>query len=240
MIAFILVKSQVYNMHFTKNCTLLQLTFKEFKRRCRTTLLKYASRCLLLSTAIIRTFHPLRWKNTNYELQVTSYQLRVESLKARVELEKCEFKSSILTWWVTSSNLRVTGLNLQFASSYPLVTSLNLRVEDPANTDAFKASSGRLKKVTKSFDQTKRRHNIWKWRRIYNVLKTSDLRRLEDVQFTTSWKSLIYNVVRMSDIWRLEDFCKTTFVYQRCSDFYTTSKKMLVSYFVLSEIFRKF
>ena len=43
----------------------------------------------------------------------------------------------------------------------------------PADTDVFKTSSGRLKKVTTSCDQTRRRHNVWK--------KTSHLRRLEDV-----------------------------------------------------------
>ena len=47
----------------------------------------------------------------------------------------------------------------------------------PADTDVFKASSGRLKKVATSYDQT-RRHQ--------DVLKTSDLRRLEDLQYTMS------------------------------------------------------
>ena len=42
-----------------------------------------------------------------------------------------------------------------------------------ADTDVFKTSSGRLKKVTTSCDQTRRRHDVWK--------KTSDLRRLKDV-----------------------------------------------------------
>ena len=43
----------------------------------------------------------------------------------------------------------------------------------PADTDVFKTSSGHLKKVTTSYDQTRRRHDVWK--------KTQDLRRLEDV-----------------------------------------------------------
>ena len=43
----------------------------------------------------------------------------------------------------------------------------------PADTDVFKTSSRRLKKVTTSCDQTRRRHDVWKI--------TSDLRRLEDV-----------------------------------------------------------
>ena len=41
-------------------------------------------------------------------------------------------------------------------------------IPDPADSDAFKTSSGRLKKVTTSYDQ-----DIWK--------KTSILQRLEDV-----------------------------------------------------------
>ena len=32
----------------------------------------------------------------------------------------------------------------------------------PADTDVFKTSSGRLKKVTTSYDQTRRRHDVWK------------------------------------------------------------------------------
>ena len=44
-----------------------------------------------------------------------------------------------------------------------------------------------------------------RWRRIYNVLKTSYLRRLEDVRFITSWRCLTYDVLKMSDLRRLED-----------------------------------
>ena len=92
----------------------------------------------------------------------------------------------------------------------------------PVDTDVSKTSSGRLKKVTTSYKQTRPRHGVWKkmsdlrrledvwftssWRcPVYNVLKTSDLRRLEDVQFATSWKRLIYNVFRRFDLRRLED-----------------------------------
>ena len=96
-----------------------------------------------------------------------------------------------------------------------------------ADTEVFKTSSGRLKKVTTSYDQTRRRQDVWKkasdlrrledvlftlsWRRpIYDVLKTSDLRRLEDVWFKTSWRRSIYNVLKTSDLWRLEDVWFTT------------------------------
>ena len=44
------------------------------------------------------------------------------------------------------------------------------------------------------------------WRHpIYIVLKTSNLRRLGDVQFTLSWRLPIYEVLETSDLRRLED-----------------------------------
>ena len=87
-----------------------------------------------------------------------------------------------------------------------------------------KVSSGRLKKVTTSYDLEKdvgfmtfwrrliyvvlKMSNLWglkdvlvtmfSGRLVCNVLKTSDLRRLEDVQFATSWKRLIYDVLKTS------------------------------------------
>ena len=49
------------------------------------------------------------------------------------------------------------------------------------------------------------------WRRpIYVVLKTSDLRRLEDVWFTSSWRRPIYDVFKTSDWRRFEDVWFTT------------------------------
>ena len=75
----------------------------------------------------------------------------------------------------------------------------------PADTDVFKTSSGRLKKVTTCYDQARRRHDVWKSRPIYGVWKTSDLRRFEDVQITTSWRRIIYNVFRTSGFRRPED-----------------------------------
>ena len=100
---------------------------------------------------------------------------------------------------------------------YYLLFDLN-----PADMDIFKTSSGRLRKVATTYDQTRRHHDVWKmtsdlrrledvWfttslgRLVFNVLKTSDLRRLKDVQFATSWKRLIYSVFRASDLRRFED-----------------------------------
>ena len=51
------------------------------------------------------------------------------------------------------------------------------------------------------------------WRRlIYDVLKTSDLRRLQDVRFSTFWRRLIYDVLKTSDLRLLDDLYKTTSV----------------------------
>ena len=52
---------------------------------------------------------------------------------------------------------------------------------NPADRDVFKTSSGRLKKVTTSYDQPRRRNDV--------LQETSDLRRLEDVRFMKSWKT---------------------------------------------------
>ena len=92
----------------------------------------------------------------------------------------------------------------------------------PADTDVFKTSSGRFKKVSKSYNQTRYRQEVWKktsdlphledvlftssWRRpICEVLKTSDLRRLEDVWFKMPWRRPIYVVLKTSNLRRLED-----------------------------------
>ena len=78
-----------------------------------------------------------------------------------------------------------------------------------AHTEVFITSPGHLKNVTTSYDQTRRLHDVWQktsdlrrlvpfitsWRcLIYDVWKTSDLRCIEEVQFTTSWKRLICDV----------------------------------------------
>ena len=56
------------------------------------------------------------------------------------------------------------------------------------------------------------------WRRlIYEVLKTLDLRRLKDVQFSTFRRRLIHDVLKTSDLWVLDDLCKTTSVEEAMS-----------------------
>ena len=53
----------------------------------------------------------------------------------------------------------------------------------PADTDVLKTSLGCLKKVTMSYNQTRRLHDV--------LLKASDLGRLADVRFMLSTRRLI-------------------------------------------------
>ena len=92
----------------------------------------------------------------------------------------------------------------------------------PADTDVFKMSSGRLKKVRTSYHQTRRRLDV--------LQKTFNLRRLEDVWLTTSWRRFIYDVLKMS-------------VKQRpCSNVVATSIQRRKKWFFLSysENFKRF
>ena len=72
---------------------------------------------------------------------------------------------------------------------------------------------------------------ITSWRRLfYDVLKTSDLRRLEDVGFTSSWRRLIHNVLKTSDLRLLDDLCKTTSVDEKTSAQRQKKLFFLISY----------
>ena len=104
---------------------------------------------------------------------------------------------------------------------------------NPSDPDFFKTSSGRLWKIPTSCYQTRRRHDVWKkcrvfdfstsWRRPINVvLKTSNLRCLEDVWFTTSWRRLIYDVLMTSNLRLLGDVFKA-FDLQPLEDVWFTS-----------------
>ena len=82
------------------------------------------------------------------------------------------------------------------------------------DADVWKTSLGHLKKVTTSYDQTRRRlHDVWQ--------KKSDLYYLENVWLITSsrrliydissfWRRRIYLALRTSDLWRSEDAWFTT------------------------------
>ena len=71
------------------------------------------------------------------------------------------------------------------------------------------ASLGRLQDVCKRPQRLTTKPDVFtasgRRRRIYNVLKRSNLHRLEDVQFITSWRRLFYDVLKTSDLRRLED-----------------------------------
>ena len=75
-------------------------------------------------------------------------------------------------------------------------------INSPEDTDVLKRTLGRLKKFMTSYDQTRRR--------IYEVLKTPDLRRFLDVWFMTLWRRLIYVVWNTSNLGRLENIRFTT------------------------------
>ena len=160
----------------------------------------------------------LYWNHTSKS--VFSYKFNAYSQKTISEERLRRAASEIFSPEVYRSNYIKKWFNYNYCDSLHFHFLSFILFQ--ADTDVFKMSSGRLKKVTTSYDQTGRCYEVWKmtsdlrrledawftlsWRRpIYGFLKTSDLRRLEDVQFATSWKYLIYNVFRTSDLRRLED-----------------------------------
>ena len=123
-------------------------------------------------------------------------------------------------------------------SSFAWCTVLGIVI--PEDTEVFKTFWGRLKKIATSYNQTRRRQDVWKrtsnlqcleevlftssWRcPIYIVLKTFDLRRLVDVWFTTSWRRQIYVVLKVSNLRLLQDFWFTTSWGRLISDVLKTS-----------------
>ena len=78
-----------------------------------------------------------------------------------------------------------------------------LQISAGRDTDVFKTSPGRLKKVTTSYDKPDVFTMSGRRPQIYVVLKMSDLRRHEDIWFTTSWRCPIYDVLETSDLLRL-------------------------------------
>ena len=98
----------------------------------------------------------------------------------------------------------------------------------PEDTDVLKTSSGRLKKDKTSYDQTRLCHGVWQRTSDLQSLKTSDLRRFEDVQFTISSRRLFCDVF------------KTVSKHHLCSNIVATSKEMIFPYLVLSEYSENF
>ena len=145
-------------------------------------------------------------------------------------------------------NYFMKGTTFFIYSTWPILSvsesSVKIKVGSycPVDTDVFKTSLGRLKKVATSCDQTRPCHDVWKkttdlqrledawftssWRRpIYNVLKTSNLRRLQDVWFMMPWRRLIYIVLKTSNLRLLEDVWFTMSWRRPIYDAFKTSVK---------------
>ena len=175
----------------------------------------------------------------------------------------CSFNILLIVFKLELDEKRI--YNWHFCELFFLATP----VPDASTSQRTQTSLRRLQDVWKRSRRLTTKPDVFRtsgrWRRIYDVLKTSDLRHLEDVWFTTSWRRLIYDVLKTSDLRRLEhvgftlpkgrpifdilktpdlrrleDVCKVTSVEQSRSIVYTTSKEIIFSYLVLSEVFRKF
>ena len=92
-----------------------------------------------------------------------------------------------------STSRKIDTIWAKVCMSDPGLKGLNALIVDyiPADTDVFETSSGRFKKVTTSYDQTRRCHHVWKKTSDLRRLEDVCLRRLEDVQFTMSWRCSI-------------------------------------------------
>ena len=112
----------------------------------------------------------------------------------------------------TSKKPESSILNLSFSALYYI----------SADTDVFSTSSGHFLKVATFYDQTRRLHDVRQKtsdlqrlekvqftsslrRPIYYILKTSVLRRLKNIWFMTSRRCRIYVVLKTTDLHRLED-----------------------------------
>ena len=117
-----------------------------------------------------------------------------------------------LFFYITSAKFRV---NFQSQNSHHRASQISMRFRSPKsifhfiNTQRAQTSLRLLQDVLKRSRRLMTKPNIVKTsgkrRLIYDALKTSYLRGLEEVQCTTSWRRLIYNVLRTSDLRRLED-----------------------------------
>ena len=104
-------------------------------------------------------------------------------------------------------SVSIFRLNIDFQTGFVKFPNKNLFTSHmyPADTDIFKTFSGRLIMVTTLTTKQDVVTTSEKRHRICDVLKTSDLRRLENVQLTTSWRRLIYDVIRTSGLQCSED-----------------------------------
>ena len=111
--------------------------------------------------------------------------------------------------------------------------------------DVVKTSGKRplIYDVLKTSD-LQRLEDVWittSWGRlVYDVLKTYNLRLLEDVQFMMSWRRLIYDVLRTSNLRRLEEV-RFTSTWKRpiYNVFKTSVKRRLCSNVLVTSIQRQ-
>ena len=100
----------------------------------------------------------------------------------------------------------------------------------PVDTDVFK-----IHRTTKSnVLTTSGRRSL-----IYDILKTSDVRRLKDVRFTTTWRRLICDVLKTSDSRRLEDVLFTTSWRRLIYDVLKVSKLRRLEYVWFMSFWRR-
>ena len=120
---------------------------------------------------------------------------------------------------------------------YPLKTPENLSKRTQTSLRRLQDFLKRLRRLTTKQEVIM---TSGKRRRIYDVLKTSDLRRLEDVQFTTSWRRLIYDVLRTAGFRRFEDVRFASSWRRPIYDVFKTSvKRRLCSNVVVTSIQRQ-
>ena len=133
--------------------------------------------CVTQSLEILSLLFDFYYSSVNEVLQPvttnSSKYIKLESWKYRNNCHAFETNTILPTYGSQKLTFLTSCICAKERSFVPVVWLF------PADTDVFKTSSGRLKKVTTSYDQTRRRHDVWKM--------TSDLRRL-DVWFTLSWR----------------------------------------------------
>ena len=131
--------------------------------------------------------------------------------------------------WLNISKMRLNTYKIRIHASQGTKTSLgrpqgvwNRPQRLRTKPDVLK-TSGRRSRIydglkTSDLPRLEDVRFITSWiRLIYDVLKTSDLRRLKDIRFSTFWRHLIYDVLKTFDLRLLDDLCKTTSVEEATS-----------------------
>ena len=123
-------------------------------------------------------------------------------LQKKVFLEiSQDLQENTCAWVSFLIKLQALGLNFQEHLFYKTSLDDCFCRQANFNTDVFKTSSGRIRKVMTLYDQTRHRHEV--------LQKTSYLCRLKDVWFTTSvedalfttfWRRLIYDVYKTTSL----------------------------------------